>query len=213
MATMLKLGFLASHGGSSMRAILAAIQSGRLAAEARLVISNNAEAPALAHARDAGVPSLHLSQTKLGAGADVDRAIADALTQHGVDLVVLSGYLRKLGPAVLGRYRGRILNIHPGLLPRYGGQGMYGRHVHEAVIAAGEKRSGITIHVVDEHYDHGPVVAQREVPLEAGDTPERLAQRIQAQEPEFFVETLRRVTEGTLRLPGSGGVAGSGERA
>lgn len=212
MAAMLKLGFLASHGGSSMRAILAAIRSGRLAAEARLVISNNAEAPALAHAREAGVPSLHLSQTKLGAGADVDRAIAAALARHGVELVVLSGYLRKLGPAVLARYRGRILNIHPGLLPRYGGKGMFGRHVHEAVIAAGETRSGITIHIVDEHYDHGPVLAERQVPVETGDTPETLAQRIQAQEPEFFVETLRHVAEGTLTLPGSG-VAGAGERA
>src|SRR5215472_2645550 len=150
------LGFLASHGGSSMKAIIAAIRRGTLAAEARIVISNNANAPALAYARDAGVPALHLSQSKLGPEGDVDRAIAAALAGAGVDLVVLSGYLRKLGPAVLAHYRGRILNIHPGPLPKYGGQGLYGARVHEAVLAAGERTSAITIHFVDEEYDHGP---------------------------------------------------------
>ena len=198
---MLKLGFLASHGGSSMKAIIAAIRRGALAAEARIVISNNADAPALEHARGSGVPALHLSQSKLGPGADVDRAIADALAGAGVDLVVLSGYLRKLGPAVLARFRGRILNIPPGPLPRYGGQGLYGMRVHEAVLAAGERVSAITIHLVDEEYDHGPVVARREVAVEPGDTPATLAARIQAQEPAFFVETLRAIADGSIALP------------
>ena len=197
---MLNLGFLASHGGSSMRAIIAAIRRGELAADARLVISNNADAPALAHAREAGVPALHLSQSKLGPEADIDRAIADALAGGGVDLVVLSGYLRKLGPAVLARFRGRILNIHPGPLPKYGGHGFYGVRVHEAVLAAGERASAITIHVVDDEYDHGPVVARRAVPVEPGDTPATLAARVQAQEPEFFVETLRAIADGKLKL-------------
>jgi phosphoribosylglycinamide formyltransferase 1 len=198
---VLKLGFLASHGGSSMRAIVAAIRRGVLAAEARIVIANNADAPALAHAREAGVPALHLSQSKLGPGGDVDRAMADALATAGVDLVVLSGYLRKLGPKMLARFRGRILNIHPGPLPHYGGQGFYGMRVHEAVIAAGERLTAITIHVVDEDYDHGPVVARREVPVEPGDTPATLATRVQAQEPEFFVETLQAIAAGRLVLP------------
>ncbi len=198
---MLKLGFLASHGGTSMRAIVAAIHRGELAAEARIVIANNAGAPALAQARAAGVAALHLSQSKLGPEGDVDRAIADALAQAGVDLVVLSGYLRKLGPKTLARFRGRILNIHPGPLPTYGGQGFYGMRVHEAVIAAGERASAICIHVVDDEYDHGPVVARREVPVEPGDTPALLAARVQAQEPEFFVETLRALAAGALTLP------------
>lgn len=198
---MLNLGFLASHGGSSMRAIIAAIRRGELAAEARLVIANNADAPALSHAREAGVRALHLSQSKLGREGDVDRAIADALAEAGVDLVVLSGYLRKLGPKTLARFRGHILNIHPGPLPNYGGQGLYGLRVHEAVIAAGERTSAITIHLVDEEYDHGPVVARRAVPVEPGDTPAMLAARVQAQEPGFFVETLRKIADGALELP------------
>jgi phosphoribosylglycinamide formyltransferase 1 len=200
---VLNLGFLASHGGSSMKAIIAAIRRGVLAAEARIVISNNADAPALAYAREAGVSALHLSQSKLGPEADVDRAIAAALAGAGVDLVVLSGYLRKLGPKTLARFRGRILNIHPGPLPTYGGQGLYGMRVHEAVIAAGERASAITIHLVDEEYDHGPVVARRQVAVEPGDTPATLAARIQAQEPAFFVETLQAIAAGRLELPPS----------
>jgi phosphoribosylglycinamide formyltransferase-1 len=197
----LKIGFLASHGGSSMNAILRAMADGSLRGTACVVISNNADAPALAQARTLGIPAYHLSQSRLGADVDLDKVIAETLAARGADLVVLSGYLRKLGPRTLGRYRSRVLNIHPGLLPRYGGQGMYGRRVHEAVIAAGERTSGITIHIVDEKYDHGPVLAQREVPVEAGDTPSMLAERIEAIEPHFFVETLRRIAEGTLELP------------
>jgi phosphoribosylglycinamide formyltransferase-1 len=202
----LKLGFLASHGGSSMKAILEAIGSGALRASACVAISNNPDAPALAHARALGVPTYHLSRTKLGEAADVDRAIAETLAARGAELVVLSGYLRKLGPLTLARFRGRILNIHPGLLPAYGGQGMYGRHIHEAVIAAGERTSGITIHVVDGEYDHGPAVAERRIPVEPGDTPQTLALRIQAQEPLFFVETLQHIADGTLSLPPAEGI-------
>jgi phosphoribosylglycinamide formyltransferase 1 len=198
---VLKLGFLASHGGSSMKAIIAAIDRGELAAEARIVISNNVDAPALEHARAAGVPALHLSQSKLGPGDDVDRAIADALAGGSVDLVVLSGYLRKLGPRTLARFRGRILNIHPGPLPTYGGQGLYGIRVHEAVLAAGERASAITIHLVDEEYDHGPVLARRDVPIEPGDTPATLAVRVQALEPDFFVETLQAIADRRLSIP------------
>jgi phosphoribosylglycinamide formyltransferase 1 len=198
----LKIGFLASHGGSSMKAILEAIADGRLRASAAAVVSNNADAPALAHARALGIPAYHLSETRLGGAAQADLAIADTLAARGAELIVLSGYLRKLGPLTLERYRGRILNIHPGKLPTYGGRGMYGRHVHAAVIAAGERASGVTIHLVDEEYDHGPVVAACDIAVEPGDTAESLAARIQAAEPGFFVETLRRIADGTLRLPG-----------
>ena len=199
----LKIGFLASHNGSSMRAIVAAIAERRLDGEARLAISNNRESPALAFAREHGIPALHISRTRAGGDFESDRAIVDALEQHGVDLVVLSGYMRKLGPETLSRYRGRILNIHPGPLPKFGGQGMYGAHVHEAVIASGEPVSGITIHLVDEQYDQGPVIARRDVPVEQGDTAETLAARIQALEPAFFVETLQQIAAGALVLPQS----------
>ena len=163
---LLKLGFLASHGGSSMKAVVAAIERGSLAARARLVISNNAESAALQFARAQGLPWRHISaQTS----PDPDAAIAEALQGAGVDWVILSGYMRRLGPVTLQRFKGRILNIHPALLPKYGGQGMYGRRVHEAVHAAGDAVSGASIHLVESDYDTGPVIARREVPINPGD--------------------------------------------
>lgn len=204
MTTTLKLGFLASHGGSSMRAIVAAIRAGQLDAEARLLVSNNGDSPALDFARNAGVDARHISAATAGSAEAADREITTQMLRNGVELVVLSGYLRKLGPRILDAYRGRILNIHPALLPKYGGQGMYGRKVHEACIAAGDTVSGATIHLVDADYDSGPVLAQVQVPVPPGDTVEDLEQRVMAAEPGFFVETLRAISEGRLALPEAG---------
>jgi phosphoribosylglycinamide formyltransferase-1 len=195
----LKLGFLASGNGSSARAILAAIRAGELAAEARLLVSNNRSAAALAFAAEAGVPALCIATQ-----ADPDAAdarLADEMAAHGVELIVLSGYLRQLGPRTLARYAGKILNIHPGPLPAFGGHGMYGRRVHEAVIAAGVAESGICIHLVDEEYDRGPVLARRGVPVERGDTPGTLEARVTGLEPQFYVETLQDIAQGRLSLP------------
>ena len=194
----LKLGFLASGNGSSARAIMAAIDAGDLAAEPRLLVSNNRSAAALAFAAEAGVPALCIATQ-----ADPDAAdarLADEMTAHGVELIVLSGYLRQLGPRTLARYAGKILNIHPGPLPAFGGHGMYGRRVHEAVIAAGVAESGICIHLVDEEYDRGPVISRRSVPVAAGDTAETLEARVTALEPAFYVETLRRIARGEIVL-------------
>ncbi len=121
------------------------------------------------------------------------------LTSAGADWIVLSGYLRKLGPITLRKFERRILNIHPALLPKFGGRGMFGRHIHEAVLAAGERTSGITIHQVDGEYDRGAIIAQREVPVQPGDTVETLQQRIMAAEPPFFVETLQAIAAGRLK--------------
>ncbi|WP_304219136.1 phosphoribosylglycinamide formyltransferase [Phenylobacterium aquaticum] len=195
----LKLGFLASRNGSSLRAIVAAIRAGTLDAQARLVVSNNRAAPALAFAAEAGIPELCIP-TQADAET-ADRRLAAALTEAGVELVVLSGYLRRLGPVTLAAYRDRILNIHPGPLPAFGGEGMYGRKVHEAVIAAGAAQSEITIHLVDEEYDHGAVLARRAVPIAPGETADSLEARVTALEPEVFVETLQRIARGELVLP------------
>jgi phosphoribosylglycinamide formyltransferase-1 len=197
----LELGFLASHGGSGMRAIVAAIREGRLDAEARLVISNNAGCEALAFARSEGLPWRHISASSAGGAEAADLAIADALTDAGVGLVVLSGYMRRLGPVTLRRYRGRVLNIHPALLPRHGGQGLYGRRVHEAVHAAGDAASGATVHLVESEYDTGPILAQRQVPVHAGDGVEDIEARVRAVEPELYVETLKRIASGAIELP------------
>lgn len=163
------------------------------------MVSNKRDAGALAWAREAGLPALCIPTVADPETAD-DR-LAAALRDHGVDLLVLSGYLRHLGPKTLGAYAGRILNIHPGPLPQFGGEGMYGARVHQAVIAAGAAESAIVIHLVDEVYDRGPEVARRIVPVEPGDSAETLEARVTAQEPAFFVETLIRLADGRLELP------------
>ncbi len=136
-----------------------------------------------------------------GSAEAADAAIAAALAEAGVGLVVLSGYMRKLGPAVLAAYRNRILNIHPALLPKFGGAGFYGARVHAAVLAAGERVSGATIHLVDEEYDHGQAIARVEVPVLAGDSVDTLQGRVAAAEPPLYVETLRRIAAGEIALP------------
>ena len=195
----LKLGFLASRNGSSLRAVIEAIEAGKLAAEPRLVVSNNKAAAALDFAAEHGVATRVIATQTDPDAADLK--LADALSGAGVELVVLSGYLRRLGPATLQRYRNRIINIHPGALPQFGGEGMYGRRVHEAVIASGVAASGITIHLVDEEYDHGPVLARWDVPLEPGETVDSLEARVTGLEPSLFVETLQRISAGELALP------------
>lgn len=195
----LRLGFLASRNGSSFRAVVAAIEAGRLAAEARLLVSNNRTAGAVAFARDRGVPVEIIATQADPEAADV--RLCQALQRAGVELVVLSGYLRRLGPQTLAAYRHRVVNIHPALLPEFGGEGMYGRRVHEAVIAAGVSQSGATIHLVDEIYDNGAHVASRTVPVAPGDTAEALEARITEMEPAFYVETLQALATGELTLP------------
>ncbi|HEY1926252.1 MAG TPA: phosphoribosylglycinamide formyltransferase [Caulobacteraceae bacterium] len=192
------LAFLASNNGSSLRAIVAAIRAGELAARPRVVVSNRRAAPALEFARAEGIEALFIPTMP---DPDIaDGRLAQALQASGADLVILSGYLRKLGPRTLAAFQGRILNIHPALLPDFGGQGMYGRRVHEAVLASGAAASGATVHLVDEAYDHGPVVAQCRLPVRPGETAESLEARVMAAEPKLFVETLQRIADGSLTL-------------
>ncbi len=197
----LKLGFLASHGGSAMAATLAAIAADQLRAEGRILITNNPGCGAVAVAKGAGVPWRHISGSHEGSAEAADEAIADALNDAGAELVVLSGYMRKLGPATLARFGGRILNIHPALLPRHGGQGLYGRRVHEAVRASGDTVSGASIHLVDSEYDTGPVIARAEVPVHPEDGVDDIEARVRAVEPGLMVDTLRRIAAGELQLP------------
>jgi phosphoribosylglycinamide formyltransferase-1 len=195
-----RLGFLASHGGSNVQAILDAIGAGRLRAEPRVVISNNSQSLALERARRAGVPALHLSSQTHPDPGDLDRAIAGALAAHGVELVILAGYMKKLGPRTLAAYPRRVLNIHPALLPKFGGQGMFGPRVHQAVLAAGERETGATVHLVDAEYDHGPTLAQARVPVLPGDTPESLQARVLEAEHALYAETLQRIALGEIDL-------------
>ena len=184
-----------------MRAVLAAIASGELNAEARILVSNNADCAAMAAAEAAGLPRRHISISTAGAADVADRAIAEALTNAGAGLVVLSGYMRKLGPETLRRFAGRILNIHPALLPRHGGQGLYGRRVHEAVRASGDAVTGATVHLVDSDYDTGPIIAQVRAPVRPEDSVDHIEARVRALEPGLLVDTLRRIADGELTLP------------
>jgi phosphoribosylglycinamide formyltransferase-1 len=196
----LKLGFLASHGGSGMRAVLAAIEAGELKAEAKILITNNIGCAAMAAAEAAGLACRHISNSSAGGAEAADRAIAEALKDAGAELVVLSGYMRKLGPETLSRFRERILNIHPALLPRHGGQGLYGRRVHEAVHASGDQVTGATVHLVDSEYDTGPMIAQVSAPVAPGDSIDEIEAKVRALEPGLLVDTLRRIQTGELRL-------------
>lgn len=198
MAT-LHLGFLASHGGSNMQAIIDACKAGQLDAKPCVVISNNSEAMALQRAKNEGIPHYHISAAT-HPGSLEDEEILRVLRQHDVDTVILAGYMKMLGPATLRAYRGRILNIHPALLPKFGGKGMYGKRVHEAVLAAGEKVTGVSIHIVDEHYDTGPIIAQRQVPVLPGDTADSLAERVLKHEHILYAETLQKIAEGRIVL-------------
>lgn len=183
-----------------MHAILRAIADGALDARGCVLISNNVNAECHEVAAEFGVPSLVLNAKIVGDENDLDVAIARTLHDHGVELIALSGYMRMLGPRVLARYHNRILNVHPALLPEYGGKGMYGDRVHEAVLAARETKSGATVHIVDEEYDHGPIVARKEVPVETADTVETLRARVMAAEQVLYVDVLRAVSAGKLDL-------------
>jgi phosphoribosylglycinamide formyltransferase-1 len=198
----LRLGLLASHGGTNLQAVLDASREGRLEARPAVVISNNSDALAVQRARLAGVPCTHLSGHTHPDPGLLDRAICETLVRHKVDLVVLVGYVKKLGPHTLSRYRGRILNIHPALLPKHGGLGMYGDRVHEAVLTAGDSMTGATVHLVDEHYDHGPIIAQSEVPVWPDDTVASLRERVLVAEHALLVGTLQRIAWGEISLSG-----------
>ena len=198
----MNIAFLASHNGSNMQTIIDACKSGALAATPAVVISNNSDSGAMLRAHQDGIPCYHLSSKTHPAPGDLDQAILEVLQRHQVDLIVLAGYMKKLGPRALARFAGATLNIHPSLLPRHGGQGMYGMYVHTAVLAAGETESGATVHVVDANYDTGAIIAQMRVPVLSDDTPETLATRVLKAEHTLFPQVLQGIVRGQIRLPG-----------
>lgn len=183
----IRLGVLLSGGGRTLQNLLDRIAEGSLEAEVRCVISDRPEAGGLERAARAGIPAF--------VERDPSR-IYGLLEKHGVELVCLAGYLRLL--PIPPTWRGRVLNIHPALLPRFGGKGFYGDRVHRAVLEAGETESGCTVHYCDEIYDHGPVVLQRRVPVRPDDTVAALADRVFAAECEAYPEAIR-IVAGRLR--------------
>jgi len=197
---VLRIGFLASHGGSNMQAIIGACKTGELDAKPTIVISNNSKSGAIEGAQQEGIPYCHMSSVIYSDPKILDETMLEILESYKVNLIVLAGYMKKIGTKTLSRYKGRILNIHPSLLPKYGGIGMYGDRVHEAVIRANDNTTGVTIHLVDENYDTGCIIAQTEVPVLKEDSVETLGKRVLQREHEFFVETLIKIRSGELKL-------------
>lgn len=186
--TTVQLGVLISGGGSNLQAILDAARAGVLKgrAEVAVVISNRGDAYGLERAKAAKVPALFLDPKAFPSRADYFARILQEFKFKNVDLVCLAGFLLKVEPNFIEAYRGRILNIHPALLPKYGGKGMYGHFVHEAVVANREKESGCSVHFVDEEFDRGPVLAQRKVPVLPSDKAEDVAARVLKEEHILF---------------------------
>jgi phosphoribosylglycinamide formyltransferase-1 len=189
-----------SGSGSNLQALLDAESQGDLAAKVALVISNRKKAVGLERARRAGKDAVHLSPGAFEQDREYARALLALLRLYDIDLICLAGYLKMLPSAVVKAYAGRILNIHPAPLPQFGGPGMYGHHVHEAVLKAGVSESGPTIHFVDEEYDHGPTIAHTPVPVLPDDSPESLAERVLAQEHRLYPRVVAAVARGAVRL-------------
>jgi phosphoribosylglycinamide formyltransferase 1 len=188
--------------GSNLQAILNACAEGRILARVVVVVSTTAGAPALERAERAGVESIFVDPALYEDTGGLDRRIAEIMRDRGVELVALAGYMRLLSPEFLRRFPQRVMNIHAGLLPCFGGRGFYGRRVHEAVLASGARFSGATVHFADEEYDHGPIILQAVVPVEDDDTPEALAARVLEQEHRLYPEAIRLFAEGRLEVRG-----------
>jgi phosphoribosylglycinamide formyltransferase-1 len=201
---MLNVVVFGSGRGSNFKAVLDAMAGGGIPlARISLVISNNASAGILDIARSRGITALHISQKQFETEAQFVAALLETLRSHGTGLVVLAGYMKRLPPPVVHAYRNRIINIHPALLPRFGGQGMYGIHVHAAVLAAKEILSGATVHLVDDEYDRGPILLQQTVPVLPDDTPETLAARVLRVEHQLLPDAVRLFSEGRVDLNGN----------
>lgn len=199
--TDLRLAILASHEGTTLQAVIDACAADAIPCRVVAVISNNLDSRALERARAAGIPAYHLSSRTHPEPAALDAAICEVLVDRAVDVVVLAGYMKQLGSRTLSQFRGRVLNTHPALLPKFGGKGMYGLHVHRAVLAAGEAKTGASVHIVIEEYDAGPVIAQCEVAVDPADTPATLAECVQARERAVLVDVLGQIADGRLPLP------------
>lgn len=198
----MRLALFASGGGTNCQAILDAIAEGTLDATAVCLVADRPGCGALKRADAADLPTHVIAPRSHADAPAFGQALLEALQAHEATFVALAGYLSKIPPVVVEAFKHRMLNVHPALLPAFGGRGMYGSHVHEAVLAYGVRWTGVTIHVVDEHYDHGPVVLQEPVPVYPDDTPESLARRIHPVEHRLYPHALQRFAAGEVHIDG-----------
>lgn len=193
----MNIAFLASHNGSSALAITNACINGTLEANPVLLISNNPDCGAIKWAKDLQLKTAVINASN---AQNPDKAIADLLVDNHIDLTICSGYMKLIGPETIAATHGAILNVHPALLPKHGGKGLYGRHVHQAVFDNKETETGITIHLVDGEYDHGKIIAQKRLPVLDGESVDDIEAKVKAAEPDFYIETLQKILSGEFSL-------------
>ncbi len=195
MADRARLAVFISGSGTNLQSIIDNCGNGFIPGQVVLVISSKKDAYGLERAKKAGIDTVVFRRKEFPDGKTADEYLLRLLATYEVDLIALAGYLKMIPPPVVRQYRDRIVNIHPALLPKYGGKGMYGARVHQAVIEAGDTESGVTIHVVDEIYDHGRILAQETVPVKPDDAPEDLAARVLKVEHSLYSRVLKDLCE------------------
>ncbi|PJB70157.1 MAG: phosphoribosylglycinamide formyltransferase [Armatimonadetes bacterium CG_4_9_14_3_um_filter_66_14] len=198
----LRVGVLVSGKGrgTNLQALIDARERGELGADLVLVVSTSAEAGALERARKHSLEALFVDPKQFATAEELDLALAQTMEQRQVGLICLAGYMRMLTAALIRRFPNRIMNIHPALLPAFGGKGMYGHHVHEAVIASGAKYTGVTVHFADEEYDHGPIALQKVVEVLPDDDADSLAARVLREEHKLYARAVHLFAEGRLQV-------------
>lgn len=201
MSDKLKIAVLASGRGSNFQALLESIETGLITnAEIVCVISNNSDAGVLTIARSRNIPTYHISRKQYSSDAEFNNTILNVLSMLDVNFIVLSGYMKLLDSSIIKKYQNRIINIHPALLPQFGGKGMYGKFVHEAVIASGAKFSGATVHIVDEIYDHGSIILQERIALAKNETSETLAAKVLEIEHRILPKAVKMFADGKVEI-------------
>jgi phosphoribosylglycinamide formyltransferase-1 len=187
----LNLCVLASGYGSNLKSIIKSQKKGKIKSKVVLVISNNSTSNVLNIARKNQIPAVHLSKKQFMTEQDYVREFLECLTNHNVDLIILAGYMKLLPSEIIKAYKNRIINIHPALIPSFCGHGYYGMKVHEAVIEFGARVTGATVHIVDEEYDHGPIVVQKTLKVHRDDTPETLQKKVLKIEHKLLPEAIK----------------------
>jgi len=188
-----RIAVFCSGNGSNFRALFQAIRNKQLPAEIVLCLSNRAQCGAMEFAEQNGITTLHITEKPFASFEKFAEAMVERLKEHNIDIILLAGYMRKVPDSVVAAFPEKMLNIHPALLPKFGGKGMYGIRVHTAVLEAGETETGATVHFVNEEYDKGEILLQRTVPVLPDDTPETLAARVLKCEHSLYPDALEKL--------------------
>ncbi len=198
MSSKAKIAVFISGGGSNLQSLIDASEQGRLSADIALVVSSKSNAYGLERAKNHGIDTLIYRVKDYPSKEKAENDLLEVLEEYEIDYIALAGYLKLIPSSVVSRYNNRITNIHPALLPKYGGKGMYGHHVHEAILKAGDRESGPTVHLVNEKYDEGKILMQEKVPVMPDDTPETLAERVLKIEHKIYPEALEKLIKGEI---------------